>query len=283
MGMAKRSKASRTTADGRKRVAGYIRVSTLEQTESGLGLQAQEEQIRAWATLCGFEVGAMFCDAGESGAKSPSARFGLSEALAKVRSGELAGIVVAKLDRLSRSCRDVAELVLDAESHGWDLLSVSEKLDTSTPSGKLQVRILASFAEFERDMISQRTTEGLAQVAKQGRLRSGRVPFGWELVVEGDGVQLFVNQPVRGAKQSLRENPNEAEILKTMVRMRSQGLGAMRVANRLNKRGIENPRTEGPWTTGTVAAILKTYNRRAKLGVATPTKAKAEVMEGESL
>ena len=113
--MARKSKASRTTADGRKRVAGYLRVSTLEQTESGLGLQAQEEQIRAFATVCGFEVAGMFCDAGESGAKSPSARFGLSEALAKVRSGELAGIVVAKLDRLSRSCRDVADLVLDAE------------------------------------------------------------------------------------------------------------------------------------------------------------------------
>ena len=103
------------------------------------------------------------------------------------------------------------------------------------------------------------------------------------MAVEGDGVQLFVNKPVRGARQSLRENPAEAEILRTMVRMRSQGLGAMRIANRLNKRGIENPRTEGPWTTGTVAAILKTYNRRAKLGVAIPTKAKAEVMEGESL
>ena len=169
-----------------KRVAGYLRVSTLDQADSGLGLKAQEEQIRAFATVCGFQVAGMFCDAGESGTKKPSARFGLSEALAKVRSGELAGIVVAKLDRLSRSCRDVAELVLDAEAKGWDLLSVSEKLDTSTPSGKLQVRILASFAEFERDMISQRTTEALAQVAKQGRLRSPRVPFGWELAVEGD-------------------------------------------------------------------------------------------------
>ena len=103
MGMAKRSKASRTTTDGRKRVAGYIRVSTLEQTESGLGLQAQEEQIRAWARLCGFEVGGMFCDAGESGAKAPSARFGLSEALAKVRSGELAGIVANLFTLVCRS------------------------------------------------------------------------------------------------------------------------------------------------------------------------------------
>ena len=114
----------RAKNDGPKRVAGYLRVSTLEQSESGLGLQAQEEQIRAFATVCGFEVAGMFCDAGESGTKKPAARFGLSEALAKVRAGELAGIVVAKLDRLSRSCRHIADLVLDAESKGWDLLSV---------------------------------------------------------------------------------------------------------------------------------------------------------------
>lgn len=267
--MANRSKASRTTADGcKKRLAGYIRVSTLEQTESGLGLQAQEEQIRAWATVCGFDVGGMFCDAGESGAKSPASRFGLSRALAKVRAGELAGIVVAKLDRLSRSCRDVADLVLEAEAKGFDLLSVSEKLDTSTPSGKLQVRILASFAEFERDMISQRTSDGLAQVAKQGRLRSGRAPFGWEVVADGDGVVVSVDRPVRGAKQALRQNPVERQILNRMVRMRSQGLGAFRIANKLNSALICNPRTQGPWSTGTVAAILQTYDRRAALGVA---------------
>jgi hypothetical protein len=242
----------------------------------------------------------MFCDAGESGAKAPSARFGLSEALAKVRSGELAGIVVAKLDRLSRSCRDVAELVLDAESHGWDLLSVSEKLDTSTPSGKLQVRILASFAEFERDMISERTREGLAIVAKQGRNRSHKAPFGWRLVAGPDSaltdppVDLQTGEPMvivaddrarpsvsgsvsgvvssieaaRGAKQSLERNEAERVILDRMVELNDAGNGAWRIANTLNAEGTGNPRTGRPWNYGTVAHIIRTYRRREKLGVA---------------
>ncbi len=234
VGMAKRSKASRTTADGRKRVAGYIRVSTLEQTESGLGLQAQEEQIRAFATVCGFQVAGMFCDAGESGTVAPKDRMGLSEALAEVRAGRLAGIVVAKLDRLSRSCRDVAELVLDSEAHGWDLLSVSEKLDTSTPSGKLQVRILASFAEFERDMISARTKDGLLQVAKQGRIRTSKAPFGWKAVIESDGVRLLVAEPARGTKAHLERDPQEQKILRRMLKLRKAGCGARKIANALN-------------------------------------------------
>ena len=105
------------------RVCGYTRVSTSEQAQSGAGLEAQEAAIRAEAERRGWELVQVFEDAGASG-KSLNGRPGLSEAIAAVERGEAEGLVVSKLDRLSRSLLDFAGLMERARKRGWSLVAL---------------------------------------------------------------------------------------------------------------------------------------------------------------
>jgi DNA invertase Pin-like site-specific DNA recombinase len=124
---------------------------------------------RGWTLLRIYE------DAGASG-KAMNGRPGLQEALAAVEQGDAQGLVVAKLDRLSRSLLDFAELMERARKRGWNLAALDLGLDLSTPSGEMMAPVLASFARYERRLISQRTRDALA-IVKQNGSKSGR-PIG---------------------------------------------------------------------------------------------------------
>ena len=117
------------------RVVAYVRVSTDEQAVSGLGLEAQEAAIRRGAELRGYAVVATFSDLGVSGSVAPDARPGLTAALAAVRAG--AGtLMVAKLDRLSRSILDFAGLMEASQREGWGLVALDLGVDTATPRAR---------------------------------------------------------------------------------------------------------------------------------------------------
>ena len=100
-------------------------------------------------------------------------RAGLRRALEQLDGGEASGLVVAKLDRLSRSLLDFAQLMERSRQEGWGLVALDLGVDTTTPSGALMANVLASFAEFERRLIGQRTREALAAKRRQG-VRLGR-------------------------------------------------------------------------------------------------------------
>lgn len=146
----------------------YIRVSTGDQADSGLGLQAQREKIKV---VCP-EIDIEFCDAGKSGS-TVNKRPALTELLETVSAGDT--LFVSRLCRLSRSVMDFAGLCNVSFKDGWNIVILDPMLDLRTPSGKLTANLLASVAEFERDMISQRTTEALAEKKRQG-VRLGRRP-----------------------------------------------------------------------------------------------------------
>lgn len=151
-------------------VVGYVRVSTDEQAVSGLGLEAQKAAIRTAASLQGWTVG--WCEDRGVSAKS-LVRPGLQEALELVRSGVPEVLVVAKLDRLSRSVADFAGLVERSRREGWGLVCLDVGVDTSTPSGEMVANVLAVFAQFERRLIGERTRRAL-QVARERGVRLGR-------------------------------------------------------------------------------------------------------------
>ena len=153
-------------------VIGYVRVSTAEQAGSGLGLEAQRAAIEAEAARRGWELVEMFEDAGISG-KTLGNRPGLGAALQAVESGDASALVVAKLDRLSRSLLDFAGLMERARRKGWSLVALDLGVDTSTPSGEMMASVLATFAQFERRLIGQRTRDALAVKRAQG-VRLGR-------------------------------------------------------------------------------------------------------------
>jgi DNA invertase Pin-like site-specific DNA recombinase len=152
------------------RMVGYVRVSTDEQADSGLGLAAQRADIAAEAARRGWTLVAVHEDA--LSGKSLE-RPGLAAALAVVESGDAAGIVVAKLDRLSRSLKDFAELMARAQSRKWNLVAIDLGVDLGSAAGEFMANVMASAAQWERRIIGQRTKDALAVKRAQG-VRLGR-------------------------------------------------------------------------------------------------------------
>ncbi|MGB6950913.1 MAG: recombinase family protein, partial [Candidatus Cybelea sp.] len=134
-----RSRNVKKTSADRLTVA-YVRVSTEDQAREGVSLDAQEARIGAYALAMGFSVSETVRDAGES-AKSLN-RPGIASLLERVRAGGIERIVVAKLDRLTRSVRDLGELIDLCAKHGVALVSIGETLDTSTAAGRMVVNML---------------------------------------------------------------------------------------------------------------------------------------------
>jgi DNA invertase Pin-like site-specific DNA recombinase len=156
-----RKAASRTSG-----AVGYLRCSTEEQSISGLGLAAQEAAIRAECDRRGFELLALHTDAGVS-AKTLE-RPGLAAALDDLAAGRGDVLMVAKLDRLTRSVHDATGLLLTSERAGWGLVALDAPVDTTTPQGAAMAQVLAVFAELERRLIGQRTRDALAVKRAQG-------------------------------------------------------------------------------------------------------------------
>ncbi len=152
---------------------GYVRVSTSEQGESGAGLEAQRRTIYESCAARRWQLSTVFEDVGLSGGTLK--RSGLSAALDFATSGKACVLVVAKLDRLSRSLMQFAQLMERSRREGWHLVALDLGVDTSTPQGELMANVMATFAQFERRMIGLRTKEALAVRRSQG-VRLGRPP-----------------------------------------------------------------------------------------------------------
>jgi DNA invertase Pin-like site-specific DNA recombinase len=155
------------------RVLGYVRVSTDEQRDSGAGLAAQRAAIEAECRRRGWQLVEVIEDAGYS-AKDLK-RPGIQIALETLRRREAGAMVVAKLDRLSRSMLDFTALMAKATKQGWALVALDCAVDTTTPAGEAMANVLATFAQFERRLIGQRTREALAVKRSEG-VRLGRPP-----------------------------------------------------------------------------------------------------------
>lgn len=143
-------------------VVAYLRVSTAEQAESGAGLAAQRAAITAEAERQGWTIVGWHTDEGLSGGLAPAKRPQLSAALDAVRTRQAAFLVAAKLDRLSRSVRDAADLVEQSRTEGWKLVTLDCAVDTSTPAGEAAASMMSVFSQLERRLISERTRSALA-------------------------------------------------------------------------------------------------------------------------
>ncbi len=147
------------------RVIGYVRVSTEEQGSSGAGLDAQRAAIGAECEHRGWALVRVEEDVLSARTMN---RPGLRSALESCRSGEVDGIVVARLDRLSRSIVDFGNLLEEARRRGFNVVALDLGLDLSTPQGELVGNVIASVAQWERRIIGQRTKEALAVKKAQG-------------------------------------------------------------------------------------------------------------------
>ncbi len=235
-----------------RRAIGYARVSTTEQAQYGLSLDAQTVRLRDAAPAYGYMLDRVVLDS-VSGGVAPEKRPGMVEALARLRSGGAQCLVVTKLDRLSRRTLDSLRLIELAERERWQVISLSEQLDTATPGGRFTTTILAAFAEMERSQISERTRAGMEQVRREGRARSRFIPFGYRVLGKPDRTTLAA-----GDRGQLVPFEQEQALLRVMLRLRRTGLGAHAIASRLNCDGIANPRTGARWSVGGVRSVLQT-------------------------
>jgi DNA invertase Pin-like site-specific DNA recombinase len=152
-------------------VIGYVRVSTEEQGLSGAGLQAQRQAIIAECERRGWKLVQIAEDVGSG--KSLK-RPGIRAALDVLAAGEASALVVAKLDRLSRSMLDFAKVMTTAQKQSWALVALDVQVDTTSPSGEAMAHVLATFAQFERRLISERTKQALAQKRAAGVILGAR-------------------------------------------------------------------------------------------------------------
>jgi DNA invertase Pin-like site-specific DNA recombinase len=157
-------------------------VSTDKQAEEGVSLEAQEAQCRAYAMLYGLDIIAVVVDAGQS-AKTLE-RPGLARALAMLAKGEAAGLLVAKLDRLTRSVRDLGALI-EGPFATAALLSVSEQIDTRSAAGRLVLNVLASVSQWEREAIGERTKTAMQHMRTRGEYTGGRARYGFRVDEKG--------------------------------------------------------------------------------------------------
>ena len=218
----------------------YIRVSTLLQATEGVSLEAQEAKIKLWCAANDAELAGVFVDAGISGKRSdnrPQLQAALEAALEAVSAGSV--LVVYSLSRLARSTKDTLAISDRLQKANCDLVSLSEKIDTTTAAGKMVFRMLAVLAEFERDQISERVSTVVAHKRSKGE-RIGQVPFGYDLAE--DGVRLITND----AEQSILEDIRE---------LRASGLSLRDIATQLNTLKLPTKKG-GEWKHSTVQSIL---------------------------
>ena len=225
----------------------YIRVSTAEQATDGVSLEAQRTRIQAWCDANGYRLATVHTDAGISGKRADN-RPALQQALTAVCERRGSALIVYSLSRLARSTKDAIAIAERLEKSGADLVSLSERIDTTTAAGKMLFRLLSVLAEFERDLISERTTAAMAVLRANGRRLSGRLPFGHDLSV--DGVTLI-------------ENPAEQAVISDIRAMRAEGATLKRIAETLGEGGVRTKTGRAVWEPKTLSQILS----RARDGV----------------
>lgn len=207
--------------DTAMRVVGYMRVSTEEQGDSRAGLEAQEAAIRAEVEHRGWELLDLRHDIGSG--KSLRKRDRLGEALRDLAAGHADALVVAKLDRLSRSVLDFAGIMETANAEGWAVAVLDLGVDTSTTNGKLIMHVMIALAQWEREMIGDRTRAALTAVRARGT-RLGR----------RSGV--------------------DQETLRLIRVLRASGLSWQRVADALTAEGVTTGQG-GTWHGATVRRL----------------------------
>jgi DNA invertase Pin-like site-specific DNA recombinase len=219
-----RNRRQTVTNEGPRTAVGYLRVSTAGQVQSGAGLEDQRQAIRSECERRGWYLTRVWADDAVSG-RSIDRRPALQDALDALGGGEASVLVTSKLDRLSRSVLDFAALMARAEREGWAIVVLDVNVDTSTPSGEMLAHVVASFAQYERRLISERTRRALA-------------------VKRAEGVQL-------GRPRSIPEN-----VRSRIVAMRSQGLTYRAIADVLNVDDVPRGQRGTKWWPSTIQHVL---------------------------
>lgn len=234
----------RTTSRGKVHAVGYLRVSTEQQAQEGISLDAQRAKIRAYCLAQDIELVAVYADEGVS-AKSLR-RPGLQRALRMLTDEKADALIVAKLDRLSRNVKDMA-IVCEfyfQEGRPWCLLSVSDLIDTRSAAGKLVLNVIMSAAQWEHDAMSERTQAAMAELRRQG-VALGGAPYGWR----------YAPSPDETGRRPLVEVPEEQHGIRRICELYDADLCIHDMCRALEAEGI--PSRCRCWHRRTIYRVLE--------------------------
>lgn len=226
-------------------VIAYIRVSTDEQASDGHSIDMQPARIRQYCDGEGLNIVGVICDAGVSGSVPLTRRPGGRELLARLRAGEAAGVVVVRLDRLFRDALDGLQFF--AARRPTQVISIAERIDTGTASGRFHLTIELARAQYERDLASERTADNTRAMRQAGRVY-GTTPYG-----------------LRATDGELRRDANTWHIRQQIVDWRSNGLTLDAIRQRLREDRTPAPGGGRWWSKTTLANLIKTHDSLAHL------------------
>lgn len=214
----------------------YCRVSTAEQADSGSSLMAQAAKVNALAALHDVQLVEVITDRGLS-AKDTN-REGLQRVLTLADGGKVSMVLVSKLDRLTRSVRDLGDILERFERKKVGLVSAAENLDTASATGRLMLNLLMSVSEWERGVIAERTSTVLQHKRSVRQAYTRIDPYGFTR--END-----VLVPV----------PSEQEVITRMQAWRASGWSLRKIINALDRESI-SPKNGGKWHAKVILGIL---------------------------
>lgn len=220
-----------------KRVAIYIRVSTLDQAREGYSLEAQEKTLRKWCVDRSYEVFDLYADKGISG-KDIEHRPDMNRLLKDAKEGKFDIILFWALSRFTRSVSDLYSTMEKFQKWNVDMVSYTEAFDTSTPMGRAMIGIVGVFAQLERELTSERVSAAMAERASQGKRTCSEI-LGYDL----DG------------KDSLKINEEEAEYVRFCFTEYLLRKNLSEVACEANERGFRGKRGKKP-TAWSIQKIL---------------------------
>src|SRR5215471_9049237 len=226
------------------RAIGYVRVSTDRQADQGVSLESQESKIRAMATVQGAEIAELIVDGGESG--RDLRRPGMERLLQLVDERKVETVIIAKLDRLTRSVKDLAELLERFERRGVALVSVTESLDTGSAAGRLVINIMTAVSQWEREAIGERTRDAMQHKRSKGKC-VGNLAYGYRLSADGEHVE---------------PEPGEQMALAQIRSLHQQGRSLRAIAAALNGQALRTRRGSS-WRHDHVLRIVGSEQLRA--------------------
>jgi site-specific DNA recombinase len=235
------------------KVIGYTRCSTDEQAVEGVSLSTQLGRIEAWCEVADAELVEVIEDGGVSGTRPLSDRPGGARvaSLLEARYPDVDAVVVLRLDRLGRDASEALSCLRKFASGSVGLVSIAERIDLSTPQGRAMAQVTFVFAELERALIAQRTSDALCELRSRGQIY-GPVPYG----LRRDGDSLIVHE-------------GEQAVLTRMRRLRAKGKSYNAIAQSLNRTGTPAQKG-GKWFASSVRSALLTAEK-----VGRPSRASA--------
>lgn len=216
---------------------GYVRVSTDEQAREGISLDNQKAKIESYCTLHDLELVSIVEDAGKSG--KDLNRDGMKALIDRMKDHQINAVVVYKLDRLSRKVIDTLNLIELMRRHNITFHSITDNIDTKTAMGKFFLNVMASLAQMERDLISERTRDALQHKISRNE-RAGQIPYGWTL--SPDGKTLMLNEKEQKAIILIRD-------------LHNKGYSYRAICKELNNEGYRPVGKQ--WHAKTVGSIIK--------------------------